>query len=111
MKHLKAILYILVLASLLLAACGGAATQPPAEEPPPAEEEAPPAEEEATAEPEEVTLVDWGYTGDIQTGVFGENMAKPFMESHPGVTIELLGGISEIKIYCSCHIINLLYTR
>ncbi len=99
MKHMKAILYILVLASLLLAACGGAATQPPAEEAPPVEEEAPPTEEEAPAEPAEgVTIVDWGYTGDIQTGVFGENMAKPFMESHPGVTIELLGGISEDAI-------------
>jgi spermidine/putrescine-binding protein len=51
-----------------------------------------------TPEPEEVTLVDWGYTGDIQTILFGESMANPFMASHPGVTIELLGGISEDAI-------------
>lgn len=52
----------------------------------------------ACAQEEEVTLVDWGYTGDIQTGLFGEYMAKPFMEANPNVTIELLGGISEDAI-------------
>jgi len=89
MRHLRSTIYMLMLLSILLAACGGTATQAPTEEAAPAEE----------AEPaEEITLVDWGYTGEIQQGLFGEYMAKPFMESHPGVTIELLGGISEDAI-------------
>ncbi len=93
MKHLKTFLFVIVLFSLLLTACAPAATEAPAEE------AAPPVTEEAPVEEmEEVTLVDWGYTGDIQTGVFGENLAKPFMEAHPEVTIELLGGISEDAI-------------
>lgn len=91
MKHLKSLLFVLVLMSMLIAACGGAATPAPVETAAPPEETAPPA-------PEEVTLVDWGYTGDIQTNLFGEKMANPFMESNPGVTIELLGGISEDAI-------------
>jgi spermidine/putrescine-binding protein len=47
---------------------------------------------------EEVTLVDWGYTGTIQEDMFGKNLAEPFMEEHPNVTVELLGGISEDAI-------------
>ena len=93
MKHVKSIFFILVLFSLVLAACAPAATQAPAEEAAPAEEEEAPAEEM-----EEVTIIDWGYTGDIQSGVFGELMANPYMEANPGVTIELLGGISEDAI-------------
>jgi putative spermidine/putrescine transport system substrate-binding protein len=94
MKYLKTLMIVLVLMSILATACGGAATQAPAEIVPPTEvpTAVPP------AEPEEVTLVDWGYTGDIQTGLFGEVMANPFMASHPGVTIELLGGVSEDAI-------------
>jgi putative spermidine/putrescine transport system substrate-binding protein len=49
---------------------------------------------EAPTAVKEVTLVDFGYTGDIQTGLFGEFMAKPFMAANPGVTIELIGGVS-----------------
>ena len=93
MKYIKTLLFVFVLMSLVLTACAPAATEAPAEEPAAPEAEEPPAEEM-----EEVTLVDWGYTGDIQTGVFGEFMAKPFMEEHPEVTIELLGGISEDAI-------------
>lgn len=93
MKKLNTLFLILVLTSMLLAACGGAATQAPTEAVAPTQEEAP-----APTEVEEVTLVDWGYTGDIQTNLFGEYMAQPFMDSHPGVTIELLGGISEDAI-------------
>jgi len=48
--------------------------------------------------PEPVKLVDWGYTGDIQTNLFGEKLAKPFMAANPGVTIELLGGVTEDAI-------------
>jgi putative spermidine/putrescine transport system substrate-binding protein len=93
MKHLKVLVFLVVMFSLLLAAC--AAPAAPAEEAAaPAEEEAAPAEEEAPAEVEEVTLIDWGYTGDIQTELFGKNMADPFMAANPGVTIELLGGVS-----------------
>ena len=98
MKNLKTILFVLVVVSLLATACGGAATQAPA---PTQEQAAAPTQEQAaapTAAAEEVTLVDWGYTGEIQTNLFGDNMAKPFMESHPGVKIELLGGISEDAI-------------
>jgi putative spermidine/putrescine transport system substrate-binding protein len=52
----------------------------------------------AQATPEPVKLVDWGFTGDIQTNLFGENLAKPFMAANPGVTVELLGGITEDAI-------------
>jgi len=52
----------------------------------------------ACAKEEEVILIDWGYTGDIQTGLFGEYMANPFMEANPNVTIELLGGMSSDAI-------------
>lgn len=51
----------------------------------------------ASATAEEVTLVDFGFTGDIQT-LFREHLADPFEESHPGVTLELSGGISEDAI-------------
>jgi spermidine/putrescine-binding protein len=92
MKYLKSFLFAILLMSLLATACAGAATPAPTAEAPATQAPAP------TAESEEVTLVDWGYTGDIQTGLFGDNLAQPFMDSHPGVTIELLGGISEDAI-------------
>jgi putative spermidine/putrescine transport system substrate-binding protein len=64
----------------------------------PAATEAAATEEPLPGTGEEATLVDFGYTGDIQTVLFGENLANPFMESHPGVTVELIGGISEDAI-------------
>lgn len=50
-----------------------------------------------SAPTEDVTLVDFGFTGDIQN-LFREQLADPFEESHPGVTVELTGGISEDAI-------------
>src|SRR5512139_2157748 len=105
MNRLKTLMFFLVVASMLVTACGGAATQappeavaptqaPPTEAPAPTEAALPteppteavvPTEAPAPTAAEEVTLVDWGYTGDIQTKLFGEKMANPFMESHPGV--------------------------
>lgn len=101
MKFLVKFLLVIVVLSLALSACSPAAPEAPAatEAPAPAEATAPPEPTEApAAEMEKVTLIDWGYTGDIQTGVFGENMAKPFMAEHPEVTVELLGGVSEDAI-------------
>ena len=118
MNRLKTLMFFLVVASMLVTACGSAATQAPPEAVAPTQ--APPTEAAATTEAappteppteaaaptevpaptaaEEVTLVDWGYTGDIQTKLFGEGMANPFMESHPGVKIELLGGVTDDAI-------------
>ncbi len=112
MKHLKILLSLIVVMSFVLTACAPAATEAPkpaapaATEAPaapaaPAATEAPaaPVVTEAPAAPaEKVTLVDWGYTGDIQTKLFGELMAKPFMAANPNVTVELLGGVSEDAI-------------
>lgn len=71
----------MVVAALLLGACAGGAAEQPAEGEPP-------------TEAEDVTLVDWGFTGDTQD-MFREELAEPFMEEHPNVTVELLGGITE----------------
>ena len=51
----------------------------------------------ASVATEEVTLVDFSFAGDIQT-LFRENLADPFEASHPGVTVEVNGGISEDAI-------------
>jgi putative spermidine/putrescine transport system substrate-binding protein len=91
---------LLISLALVVAACtqtpGGteqAVETEAAEETAAAETEA--AEETAAAE--EVTLTDFGFEGDIQN-LFRENLADPFEESHPGVTVELTGGISEDAI-------------
>ena len=73
MKSVRTLIALIVVLSILLAAC-------------------------APKTPEPVKLVDWGYTGDIQTNLFGEKLAKPFMEANPGTTIELLGGVTEDAI-------------
>jgi putative spermidine/putrescine transport system substrate-binding protein len=44
-----------------------------------------------------VQLVDWGFTGDTQK-VFRDNLATPFEKAHPGVTIKLLGGVTNDAI-------------
>jgi putative spermidine/putrescine transport system substrate-binding protein len=72
--------------SLALAACGGPSGTTTSGAP-----------AASGAAPEEVTLVDFGFTGDIQM-LFREHLADPFEESHPGVTVELTGGISEDAI-------------
>lgn len=76
MKHIKLLVFVVLAMSMILTAC--AQTTP--------------------AEDEQITLIDWGYTGEIQTGLFGEYMAEPFMDENPNVKIELLGGISEDAI-------------
>jgi len=75
--------------ALVLGACAQTPGDSPAGESPPGESPA--------AAAEDVTLVDFGFTGDIQN-LFREHLADPFEESHPGVTIELTGGISEDAI-------------
>jgi spermidine/putrescine-binding protein len=45
----------------------------------------------------EARLVDFGFTGDIQR-LFREHLADPFEQAHPGVTVELTGGITEDAI-------------
>lgn len=77
---------------LILALVGGCGQQQAAEEEQPAQAEQ--EEQPAAEETEEVTLVDWGFPGDIQD-MFRQNQAEPFMEEHPNVTVELLGGITE----------------
>lgn len=74
MKQIKMIVFLVLALSMLLVACG------------------------RTAEAEQVTLIDWGYTGEIQTDLFGKNMAEPFMAANPNVKIELLGGTSDDAI-------------
>lgn len=98
MKHLEKWVLVVLLLSLVLVACAPAATEAPAEVAAPAEAAPEEAEQPAPAEMEEVTLVDFGYSGEIQTELFGGKMAEPFMAANPGVTIELLGGISEDAI-------------
>lgn len=71
--------------ALVVTACGGGTTSPGSSGP------------AASAAGEAVTLVDFGFTGDIQ-GLFREHLADPFEASHPGVTVELTGGISEDAI-------------
>lgn len=93
MKHLEKWALVILLLSLVLSACTPAATEAPDDVASPEEAEAPAAEEM-----EEVTLVDFGYSGEIQTELFGGKMAEPFMAAHPGVDIELIGGISEDAI-------------
>jgi putative spermidine/putrescine transport system substrate-binding protein len=44
-----------------------------------------------------VRLVDFGFTGDIQN-LFRKHLAEPFQQTHPNVTVELTGGISEDAI-------------
>jgi spermidine/putrescine-binding protein len=97
MKHMEKWVLVILLLSLVLSACAPAATEAPAEAAS-QEAEAPAAEAPVVEEMEEVTLVDFGYSGDIQTELFGGEMAEPFMAANPGVTIELIGGISEDAI-------------
>jgi putative spermidine/putrescine transport system substrate-binding protein len=68
----------LVLAFLLLSACSGPAAQ-------------------GSGQATSVQLVDWGFTGDTQK-VFHDSLAKPFEDAHPGVTIKLLGGVTDDAI-------------
>ncbi|MDY6847209.1 MAG: extracellular solute-binding protein [Chloroflexota bacterium] len=90
MKKLKKLIFVFMVLSLVLVACAQTA---------PTEEEAAQTEEgAATEEAEEITLVDFGYTGNIQTDLFGAYMAEPFMEANPNVTVELIGGVSEDAI-------------
>lgn len=88
MKKIKLFVFVVVIFSMLLTACAAPAapTAAPAGAPP-----APPA---APAPAKEVTLVDFGYTGDIQTGLFGKFMAEPFMAANPNIKIKLIGGVS-----------------
>ncbi len=72
---------LLITVALVLAACG---TQQPVGS-------------EATAPAKKVTLVDFGFSGDTQA-LFREHLAVPFEKAHPGVTVKLLGGISEDAI-------------
>lgn len=44
-----------------------------------------------------VQLVDFGFTGDTQK-VFHDSLAAPFESANPGVSIKLLGGISDDAI-------------
>lgn len=74
MKKIQVLVFVLMALSMLLAACA------------------------SPAESEDVTLIDWGYSGEIQTDLFGQYMAEPFMDANPNVKIELLGGISEDAI-------------
>lgn len=93
MKKLKMFVFVAVIFSMLLTACATPAT--PTEAPKATPTEAPKATPtEAPTAVKKVTLVDFGYTGDIQTGLFGKYLAEPFMAANPGVTIELIGGVS-----------------
>lgn len=93
MKNIKWLVFSLVIFSMLLTACAPAATAvaPTSNA---ASTKAAPAATSAPAKPKEVTLVDFGYTGDIQTNLFGKYMAEPFMAANPGVTVKLIGGVS-----------------
>lgn len=51
----------------------------------------------ATSDAGSTRLVDFGFTGEIQN-LFRKELAEPFMAAHPGVTVELTGGISEDAI-------------
>lgn len=85
MRTLRVYLFTALLAAIVLTACGanGSAGDPAT------------GGEGAANEP--VTLIDFGFTGDIQN-MFRENLAEPFMEEHPNVTVELIGGVSEDAI-------------
>jgi putative spermidine/putrescine transport system substrate-binding protein len=98
MNQIRSLISVIVILSFVLAGCAPKPAEAPAK---PAETEAPakPAKTEAPAEPaEKITLIDWAFTGEIQTKLFYEHAAKKLMAAHPNVEMEMLGGVTEDAI-------------
>ena len=109
MRHLLRLTVSIALLSVVVVGCGvGAPTQAPTQAAPAAQPTAvsatavsatagPAAGAPPTAVQPPVTIVDWNYSGDMQKP-FQLYMANPFEASHPGVTVKLLGGITDDAI-------------
>lgn len=94
MKKRFLLITVVILIISLLISCSPAATQPAPAATQPSSSEGATKPSDASSPDKKITIVDWGYTADIQTELFGKFMAEPFMAAHPEVEVKLLGGIS-----------------